>query len=76
MIKTRFYIAFLVVLFTCLSAFSQTKRQLEQQRKKLNKEIVQVNNLLFQEQKKEKNVLGNSGISCPQIVFFLNPLLL
>jgi septal ring factor EnvC (AmiA/AmiB activator) len=56
-IKTRFHIAFLVVLFTCLSAFSQTKRQLEQQRKKLNKEIAQVNNLLFQEQKKEKNVL-------------------
>jgi septal ring factor EnvC (AmiA/AmiB activator) len=56
-IKIRFHIAFLLILFSCLSSFSQTKRQLEQQRKKLKREITQVNNLLFQEQKKEKNVL-------------------
>jgi septal ring factor EnvC (AmiA/AmiB activator) len=56
-IKIRFHIAFLFILFSCLSSFSQTKRQLEQQRKKLKREITQVNNLLFQEQKKEKNVL-------------------
>ena len=37
--------------------FSQTKNELEQQRKKLNREIAQVNRLLFKEQKKEKNVL-------------------
>jgi len=46
-----------MLLFSCLSSFSQTKKELEQQRKKLNREIVQVNSLLFQEQKKEKNVL-------------------
>jgi septal ring factor EnvC (AmiA/AmiB activator) len=40
-----------------LSFFSQTKNELEQQRKKLNREIAQVNSLLFKEQKKEKNVL-------------------
>jgi septal ring factor EnvC (AmiA/AmiB activator) len=46
-----------MLLFSCLSSFSQTKKELEQQRKKLKREIVQVNSLLFQEQKKEKNVL-------------------
>jgi septal ring factor EnvC (AmiA/AmiB activator) len=40
-----------------LSSFSQTKNELEQQRKKLKKEIAQVNSLLFKEQKKEENVL-------------------
>jgi septal ring factor EnvC (AmiA/AmiB activator) len=40
-----------------LSSFSQTKRELEQQRKKLKKEISQVNTLLFNAQRKEKNVL-------------------
>jgi septal ring factor EnvC (AmiA/AmiB activator) len=40
-----------------LFSFSQTKKELEQQRKKLKKEIVQVNSLLFKEQKKEENVL-------------------
>ena len=57
MIKTRFYIAFFLVFFSCLSSFSQTKRQLEQQRKKLKKEMSQVNTLLFNAQRKEKNVL-------------------
>jgi len=47
----------MMLLFSCLSSFSQTKKELEKQRKKLNREIVQVNSLLFQEQKKEKNVL-------------------
>jgi|TARA_B110000261_G_scaffold101787_1_gene114623 septal ring factor EnvC (AmiA/AmiB activator) len=56
-IKTPFYIAFFLVFFSCLSSFSQTKRELEQQRKKLKKEISQVNTLLFNAQRKEKNVL-------------------
>jgi septal ring factor EnvC (AmiA/AmiB activator) len=56
-IKTPFYIAFFLVFFSCLSSFSQTKRELEQQRKKLKKEISQVNTLLFNAQTKEKNVL-------------------
>ena len=55
--KSRFYIPFFILLFSCLSSFSQTKNELEQQRKKLNREIAQVNRLLFKEQKKEKNVL-------------------
>ena len=55
--KSRFYIVFVIALFSCLSSFSQTKNELEQQRKKLNREIAQVNRLLFKEQKKEKNVL-------------------
>lgn len=57
MIKARFYSIFFILLFSCLSSFSQTKNELEQQRKKLKKEIAQVNSLLFKEQKKEKNVL-------------------
>ncbi|MEJ6673885.1 MAG: peptidoglycan DD-metalloendopeptidase family protein [Polaribacter sp.] len=57
MIKTPFYIAVFLVFFSCLSSFSQTKRELEQQRKKLKKEISQVNTLLFNAQRKEKNVL-------------------
>jgi septal ring factor EnvC (AmiA/AmiB activator) len=56
-IKTRFYSIFFILLFSCLSSFSQTKNELEQQRKKLKKEIAQVNSLLFKEQKKEENVL-------------------
>tara|TARA_B110000037_G_scaffold32126_1_gene38625 strand:- start:4486 stop:5721 length:1236 start_codon:yes stop_codon:yes gene_type:complete len=56
-IKTPFYIAVFLVFFSCLSSFSQTKRELEQQRKKLKKEISQVNTLLFNAQRKEKNVL-------------------
>jgi septal ring factor EnvC (AmiA/AmiB activator) len=56
-IKAQFYSVFFILLFSCLSSFSQTKNELEQQRKKLKKEIAQVNSLLFKEQKKEKNVL-------------------
>ena len=37
--------------------FGQTRKQLELQRKKLNKEIKQVNRLLFNEKKKGKNAL-------------------
>ena len=57
MINARFYLAFYILLFSCLFTFSQTKKELEQQREKLKKEIAQVNSLLFKEQKKEKNVL-------------------
>ena len=57
MMKPAFYLIFMIFLFSCLTSFSQTKKELEKQRKKLNREIVQVNKLLFQEQKKEKNVL-------------------
>tara|TARA_R110002049_G_scaffold2846_9_gene23169 strand:+ start:4014 stop:5249 length:1236 start_codon:yes stop_codon:yes gene_type:complete len=56
-IKARFHTIFFLLLFSCLSIFSQTKKELEQERKRLKKEIAQVNSLLFKEQKKEKNVL-------------------
>jgi septal ring factor EnvC (AmiA/AmiB activator) len=56
-IKARFYTALFLVFLSSLSSLSQTKRQLEQQRKKLKKEISQVNTLLFNEQRKERNVL-------------------
>ncbi|ARV08061.1 peptidase M23 [Polaribacter sp. SA4-10] len=39
------------------SVLGQTRKQLEIQRKKLKKEIVQVNRLLFDQKKKEKNAL-------------------
>lgn len=50
---------FLIIVFfiSCFSVSAQTRKQLEEQRKKLNKEIKQVNNLLFKEKKKEKNAL-------------------
>ncbi|WP_299054185.1 peptidoglycan DD-metalloendopeptidase family protein [uncultured Polaribacter sp.] len=51
------YISIIVFFLSILSVFSQTRKQLEAQRKKLNKEIVQVNNLLFSVKKKEKNAL-------------------
>ncbi len=55
--SNKFYIAILIFLFSVFAVFGQTRKQLEAQRKKLNKEIEQVNNLLFKEQKKEKNAL-------------------
>ena len=57
MIKFRLHISIFILLFSCLTVFGQTKKELEEQRKRLKKEIVQVNNLLFKEQKREKNVL-------------------
>ncbi|WP_435414269.1 murein hydrolase activator EnvC family protein [Polaribacter aestuariivivens] len=57
--KEKFYIAFIIFLFSCFSVLGQTRKELEQQRKRLREEIKQVNNLLFTEQKKEKNALEN-----------------
>lgn len=58
MLKSRFYIS-VFILFLSFSSFGQTKKELENKRKKLKKEIEQVNSLLFKEQKKEKNALEN-----------------
>jgi septal ring factor EnvC (AmiA/AmiB activator) len=55
--SSHFYISILLFLLSVFSVFGQTRKQLETQRKKLNKEIKQINTLLFNEQKKEKNVL-------------------
>jgi septal ring factor EnvC (AmiA/AmiB activator) len=41
------------------SSFGQTRRQLEEQRKKYQAEIVQLNKLLFNEKKKEQNVMDD-----------------
>ena len=53
----KYYILFLIFLLSVFSVFSQTRKQLEAQRKKLNREINQVNKLLFNEKKKGKNAL-------------------
>ena len=55
----KFYIPLLIFFLSVFSVFGQTRKQLEAQRKKLNKEIKQVNALLFNEKKKEKNALEN-----------------
>jgi septal ring factor EnvC (AmiA/AmiB activator) len=57
MIKFRFHIIILSVFLLSFSAFSQTKRQLEEQRKKYQSEIKNLNKLLFAEEKKEQNAL-------------------
>jgi septal ring factor EnvC (AmiA/AmiB activator) len=55
--RIKFYISILLFFLCVFSVFGQTRKQLESQRKKLNKEIKQVNRLLFNEKKKEKNAL-------------------
>lgn len=53
----KFHIVFSMVFLMSLSVFSQTKRELENQREKYKAEIVKLNKLLFNETKKEKNAL-------------------
>ena len=53
----KFHIVFLSVLLMNFVAFSQTRKELENQRKKYKSEIVKLNKLLFNEVKKEKNAL-------------------
>lgn len=50
---------FLIVFLQCFLSFGQTRRQLEEQRKKYQAEIVQLNKLLFNEQKKEQNAMDD-----------------
>lgn len=57
MIKVKFQILFSFVFLMSFTAFSQTRKQLENQRKKYKSEIVKLNRLLFNEVKKEKNAL-------------------
>jgi septal ring factor EnvC (AmiA/AmiB activator) len=57
-VKSRnFYIPVLIFFLSVFSVFGQTRKQLEEQRKKLNYEIKQVNSLLFKEKKKVDNAL-------------------
>lgn len=53
----KFHILFSLVLLMSFSTFSQTKEQLENQRKKYRVEIAKLNKLLFTEIEKEKNAL-------------------
>lgn len=53
----KYYLLLIFVFFLNFSVFSQTKKQLENQRKKYRSEIVKLNRLLFNEEKKEKNAL-------------------
>lgn len=58
--KTRiFYIFFLSVLLMNTTVFSQTRNELESQRIKYKTIIAQLNTLLFNEKKKEKNALDD-----------------
>ncbi len=51
------YFLFFLFLLVGFSSFGQTRKRLEEQRKKYQAEIVQLNKLLFNEQKKEQNVM-------------------
>ena len=55
----KFYIVFFSLMLMSLTAFSQTKKELENQRKKYKSEIAKLNKLLFDEEKKEKNALDD-----------------
>ena len=55
--KLKYFIFLFYVFSSFYSGFSQTKKQLENERRKLQKEIKKVNQLLFKEIKKEKNAL-------------------
>ncbi len=55
--KLVLHIILLLTFVSSFSTFSQTKEQLQKQRKQLKKEMQQINSLLFNEQKKEKNTL-------------------
>ncbi|MEN8187153.1 MAG: peptidoglycan DD-metalloendopeptidase family protein [Bacteroidota bacterium] len=49
----------LLILSTTSSALAQSRKELEKQRIQLQKEIKEINSLLFQSQKKEKNLLSD-----------------
>jgi len=55
--KRKIYISILCFLLISLSAIGQTRKQLERKRKKLKTEMRQVNKLLFETKKKERNAL-------------------
>ena len=53
------FLLFIAFLSVSLSAQKKTRKQLESDRKRLKKEIVKVNKLLFDTKKKEKNALND-----------------
>lgn len=54
-----FYISFLCLFFVGISSFAQSRKELENRRKKLKNEIEQVNNLLFKAKKKKSSALDD-----------------
>ena len=54
---SKSYISVVFIFLMSFSVYSQTKAQLENQRKKYKSEITKLNKLLFNEAQKEKNVL-------------------
>lgn len=54
-----FFIVFFTLFMLSVSAFSQTKKQLEEQRIKYKSEIQKLNSLISSEKKKEKNALDD-----------------
>lgn len=54
---SKVHILFFLLVLVGNTLFSQTRKELENQRKKYKSEIKQLNNLLFTEVKKERNVL-------------------
>ncbi len=57
MMKKKWSLFFCLFLLMGITAFGQTRKQLENQRKKLKSEIRKVNTLLFETQKTAKNAL-------------------
>ena len=57
-IKSVYFHLFIFLLIS-FSSFVQTRKQLEEQRKKYQAEILQLNKLLFNEQKKEQNAMDD-----------------
>lgn len=57
--KKLFYISFLSLLFSCMLLQAQSRKELENRRKKLNKEIAKVNNLLFKTKKEKTSALDD-----------------
>lgn len=54
-----FCISFLCLFFVGISSFAQSRKELENRRKKLKNEIEQVNNLLFKAKKKKSSALDD-----------------
>ena len=55
--SNTYFIVFFIFFLGSLSTVGQTRKQLENQRKKYNSEIQKLNKLLFNEERKEKNAL-------------------
>jgi murein hydrolase activator len=55
--SNTYFIVFFIFFLGSLATVGQTRKQLENQRKKYNSEIQKLNKLLFNEERKEKNAL-------------------